>query len=121
MNFKVTALIFALLVTFNCSFPRSNALELDVESLVVPSWSSPFKKMFGSARMIETATPFPEATGFSASKLLALVGVVLTLLLAASPREGSNVGLDIAESSKPLQLLKRDLLEYKDVGSADAA
>jgi hypothetical protein len=119
VNFNVTALIFALFVTFNCNFPRSSALELDVESLVVPSWSRPFKKMFGSARMIETATPFPEATGFSVSTLLN--EFVLTLLVATTPEELSNDGLSIAGSSNPLQALKRDLLEYNDVGSAEAA
>lgn len=69
---------------------------------------------------METATPFPATKGLSASVNVAFVGVVLPVLLAIDPWEGSNVGLDIVESSNPLLLLNRDLLEYKDAGSADA-
>jgi hypothetical protein len=69
--------------------------------------------------MIETATPFPEATGFSVSTFLA--AFTLTLLVATTPVGLSNDGLTIAGSSTPLQALKRDLLEYNDVGSAEAA
>lgn len=120
MNFNVTALIFALFVTFNCSFPRSNALELEVESLAVPSWSRPFKKILGSARIIETATPFPEATGFSVPSRL-FARFVLLVLVAKTPEELSNDGLGIVGSSEPVDALKRDRLEYNDVGSSEAA
>jgi hypothetical protein len=66
---------------------------------------------------METATPLPDATGFSIS-VFAFIDIVLPRPLAAVPREGSRFSLDIAESSNPLQLVKRDLL---DEGSADAA
>jgi hypothetical protein len=51
VNFTVTALILALLVTFSCNFPLSMADELFEERCVVPSWSSPLKNIVGSAKM----------------------------------------------------------------------
>jgi hypothetical protein len=53
-NLRLTDLILALFVTFKINFPLSRALEFEPEgeSRVVPSWSSPFKYMTGSAKLI---------------------------------------------------------------------
>jgi hypothetical protein len=69
--------------------------------------------------MIETATPFPEATGFSFS--ICCTEFTLRVLAAASPAGVSNDGLAIAVSSNPLQALKRDPLEYNDAGFVEAS
>ena len=82
--------------------------------------------MVGSAKTIETETPFPDAIGFSGSGLPTgppffadMIDAVLKLLLLAPPCElFSSVGLDIPRSSKVV--LDDALLESIVVGSADA-
>jgi len=53
-NLRLTDLILALFVTRKINFPLRRALEFapEGELLVVPSWSSPFKYMTGSAKLI---------------------------------------------------------------------
>ena len=80
----------------------------------------------GSAKMIETVTPLPDAIGFSDSgctirlPLFAdVIGTVFTLPLLAPPCVGlSAAGLDIAQSSKTM--LGAALLERIVLGLTDA-
>ena len=108
MNFRVTALIFTLLVTFSCSFPQSIADELDVVSGVLPPWPSPVKYMTGSAKMIKQDTPLPEQTGFSVSWQLfaGMNGVEIMILLGlkATLESVPSGSIDISGSLTPVHV-----------------
>jgi hypothetical protein len=127
VNFTVTALIFALFVTFNCNFPRSRA---DFEEVfwVVPSWSRPVRNMTGSARIMEHDTPFPEQTGFSAScvsfeetEIELITELALRLCLGTAPgglppRDGLDIAIGESSTTVPAVALLANIV----VGSADA-